>query len=49
MEQSIAEIAAALGVTAGSVKQAVFRAVAKLRRALKEEPQTIRPYVKEMQ
>jgi RNA polymerase sigma-70 factor (ECF subfamily) len=46
-EKSIGEIASALGATPSSVKQAVFRAVAKLRRALKTTPQTIQPQVEE--
>ena len=46
-EKSIGEIASALGATPSSVKQAVFRAVAKLRRALKATPQTIQPQVEE--
>jgi RNA polymerase sigma-70 factor (ECF subfamily) len=47
-EKSVSEIAAVLGVTTNSVKQAVFRAVGKLRRALREKPQTIQPHVKEV-
>lgn len=47
-EKSIGEIATALGATTSSVKQAVFRAVGKLRRALREPPQTIQPHVKEV-
>jgi RNA polymerase sigma-70 factor (ECF subfamily) len=43
-DQPIGEIAAALGVPANSAKQAVFRAVGKLRRALR----TSAPLVKEM-
>jgi len=46
-ERSIGEIASALGVSPSSVKQAVFRAVAKLRRALKATPQTVQPQVEE--
>jgi len=49
MEQkSINEIAAALGASPSSVKQSVFRAVGKLRRALRQEPQTVQPGVEEM-
>jgi RNA polymerase sigma-70 factor (ECF subfamily) len=47
-EKSIGEIAVALGATTSSVKQAVFRAVGKLRRALRQEPETIQPHVKEV-
>lgn len=47
-EKSIGEIAAALGATTSSVKQAVFRAVAKLRLALKENARTSQPKVKEV-
>jgi RNA polymerase sigma-70 factor (ECF subfamily) len=47
-DQPIVEIAAALGVPANSAKQAVFRAVGKLRRALQVEPRGLRPAVKEM-
>jgi RNA polymerase sigma-70 factor, ECF subfamily len=48
-EKSIGEIAAALGATTSSVKQAVFRAVAKLRLALKENARTVPLEVKEVQ
>ena len=47
-DQPIGEIAAALGVPANSAKQAVFRAVGKLRRALHVESRTPAPLVKEM-
>jgi RNA polymerase sigma-70 factor (ECF subfamily) len=47
-ELGIAEIAAALDLPANSVKQAVFRAVAKLRRALLTEARTVRPQMKEV-
>ncbi|HEV2618765.1 MAG TPA: RNA polymerase sigma factor, partial [Acidobacteriaceae bacterium] len=42
-ERPMGEIAAALGVPANSVKQAVFRAVGKLRRELKAERRLMRP------
>jgi RNA polymerase sigma-70 factor (ECF subfamily) len=47
-EQSIAEIAATLGVTSNSAKQAVFRAVGKLRRILRTDSRAIQPQVKEV-
>lgn len=46
-EQSIAAIAAALDLPANSVKQAIFRAVGKLRRALRAEARAIQPHGKE--
>ncbi len=46
-DKSIGEIAVALGSTTSSVKQAVFRAVGKLRRALREETGAIQPEVEE--
>jgi RNA polymerase sigma-70 factor (ECF subfamily) len=48
-EKSNGEIAAALGATTSSVRQAVYRAVVKLRRALKEETKTIRSLIREVQ
>jgi RNA polymerase sigma-70 factor (ECF subfamily) len=48
-EKSISEIASALGATTSSVKQAIFRAVAKLRQALKENARAIQPEAKEVQ
>jgi len=47
-DQPIGDIAAALGVPANSAKQAVFRAVGKLRRALRVENGTMELPAKEM-
>ena len=47
-DQPIGEIAEALGVPANSAKQAVFRAVGKLRRALRADTTLRAPLVKEM-
>jgi RNA polymerase sigma-70 factor (ECF subfamily) len=46
-EQPIAAISSALDLPANSVKQAIFRAVGKLRRALRAEARAIQPHRKE--